>query len=589
MISRLAYIVPLAALLACSPPQPPVEEPDGGDTTVQCDPACDPQLEACNTATGVCELLSTAPQQSLVAARAAAHGDADHPVVGALVTYVVTGEPENTGVNGFFLQAEKEGPALFVAVNPASLNPQPQPGDRVSLRVTNFYALGGQHEARIITGYQRLSTGNDLRPLVQDVSRAGNLVSAAGDYDGELVDIAGRIRHDWLPFTGATVHWKSELELLNGMGDPNLILRTVDAVTKPMGLGTNCNVALQNVPLRRVAAQVQIFAFSNDDFTQRSCPPTRLTDALAISPTHVRLTFERPIDPASILADGSQFTFGSGLSGNHAVVKDEYQIIVTTGVQTPRQAHSVSIANTARDVVGGQLAVPSQKANFQGYFTRAKLMLNEISCARANDRDLIELIAMSDGSTLGMRLTYDGPTSGTIGTFPDTTVQTGDIIVVHLNASPTSGDAVYSETMNKAEQTAASNYPDAWDFVYDKFSCQHSNVVLRVVGPDGVTVDGVALARTDLNSNQRPSSFGSVWLKALQLDEHWVPKTCNGLTCSYSSQPSAIDVAADWTQARTNMQGVTRTIQRQNLTDTDAREDWVTAAPTWGAKNAGQQ
>ncbi len=590
-----AALVPAVLFLACSPQPPPVDSPDGGEGgdggAIACDPACDANLEACNTATGVCEPLSTAPQQSLVAARAAAHGAADLPIVGALVTYAVTGQHRDTGANGFFLQAEQQGPALFVAVDPATLNPMPQPGDRVSLRITNLYSLGNTTEARAVTGYQRLSTGNDLRPLVQDVSRAMNLVSASGDYDGELVDIGGRIRHDWLPLSSGSPHFKSELELTGGFADPNLVLRAVGDVTRPMGLGTNCTVALQNVPLRRAGTQVQIFAFQNADFSQRSCPPTRLTEALATSPTHVRLTFERPVDPETILADGSQFSFGSGLNGTHAAVQpDDHHVIVTTGVQTARLAHSVSIADTARDLVGGQLTVPAQRANFQGYFPRAKLLLNEISCARSNDRDLIELIAMSDGSTMGMMLTYEGnPTSGTIGVFPDAEVQTGDIIVVHMNANPGLGDAVYSETLSKDEQTANSNYADAWDFVYDKFSCQHSNVVIRVRGPDGVTVDGVALARSDLNSNQRPSSFGSVWLKALQLDEHWSPKTCNGMTCSYATQPSAIEVAADWTLARSTQQTGTRTIQRRNLTDTDSRDDWTTTQPTWGAKNAGQQ
>jgi hypothetical protein len=588
---RPLFSAAFAGLLvaACSGPADP-PPPDGGEAPA-CDPACNAQTQVCNLTTLQCEYNADAlPQQALLAARAAPHGPADLLVEGPLVTYSLTGEPAGSGVNGFFLQWRKEGPALFVAVDPDSLSPPPLPGDKVSLRITQLHKQEGTVEARAISGYQRLSSGNALDHLVQDVSQRGDLVAAGGDYDGELVRVSGRLRHDWLPMANATGHFRSELELPILFADPDLVLRANVETSRPLGLGTGCVVALERIPLRRSGTQMQIFGFHPSSFTQRTCPPTRLQAAIAVSPTHVRLTFERPLGTWSVNPDGSDFDFGDGLVGKYAaVLPTGNQVLVTTAVQTPRAAHTVTIASTAKDMLGGPLVAPAAKAGFQGYFPRAKLLLNELNCARPNDRDLIELVALTSGSTMGLQLTYDGPpTSGVIGTFPDTEVEAGDLIVVHLNADPGYGDAVYNETVSKDEQPATSNHAFAWDFVYDKFSCAHSNVVLRLKGPDGTTLDGVALVNSGLSSAQRPAEFGSVWLKALQLDGHWLPKACGGLTCSYHSEPSAIDVSADWRDART-AGGVTSSLSRRSLTDTDTLDDWViTTPPSFGHLNPGQ-
>src|SRR5262245_30467122 len=71
----------------------------------------------------------------LQAARDAADGSGlALPVDGAVVTYVqpaVGGEPA-----GFTLQAAALGPALFVAVDPATLAPPPTVGDTIGCTIT---------------------------------------------------------------------------------------------------------------------------------------------------------------------------------------------------------------------------------------------------------------------------------------------------------------------------------------------------------------------------------------------------------------------------------------------------------------------
>ncbi|WP_216612430.1 hypothetical protein [Myxococcus xanthus] len=70
---------------------------------------------------------------------------------------------------GFFLQAEQEGPALFVEVDPLTLSPAPQAGARVRVTVSEKSLVNGQVRARI-SAYAVLSTGHSLSDLVQDVS-----------------------------------------------------------------------------------------------------------------------------------------------------------------------------------------------------------------------------------------------------------------------------------------------------------------------------------------------------------------------------------------------------------------------------------
>ncbi|MCP3143579.1 hypothetical protein [Pyxidicoccus xibeiensis] len=74
----------------------------------------------------------------IAAVRAAADGPVDLRVDGAYITFVKPGV--GTLANdpaGFFLQAERSGPALFVEVDPAVLSSVPQAGMRVSILVSN--------------------------------------------------------------------------------------------------------------------------------------------------------------------------------------------------------------------------------------------------------------------------------------------------------------------------------------------------------------------------------------------------------------------------------------------------------------------
>ena len=117
------------------------------------------------------------PSQSIALARSAI-GAVDVYVHDVIVTYVVPAI--GTDPAGFFVQADMAGPALFVAVDPTTTTPVLAVGDVVSFHVTMVGVVAMQTRALAIRMLTRTATGMSTAALVQDVTSASDLVSAAG-------------------------------------------------------------------------------------------------------------------------------------------------------------------------------------------------------------------------------------------------------------------------------------------------------------------------------------------------------------------------------------------------------------------------
>ena len=143
---------------------------------------------------------------SVATVRAAIVGTAPVTLSAALVDLVVTqtvgatpGTDGGVSTNdpaGFFVQSAMTGPALFVAVDPASLSPAPQSGDRVSFTVTRGELRAGARWVTALSGYRRTGTGADRGALRQDVSGAADLVAFGRPYMANP-DLVERFRHGW--------------------------------------------------------------------------------------------------------------------------------------------------------------------------------------------------------------------------------------------------------------------------------------------------------------------------------------------------------------------------------------------------------
>ena len=109
----------------------------------------------------------------------------DVDIVGATVTYVrpaIGNDPA-----GFYIQADPLGPALLIAVDPASLSPIPQAGDVVDFTPTSEGEVGGQRRVTALTNFVRTGTGSFIAD--QDVTGTTDLVTNRVDYDAELVSL----------------------------------------------------------------------------------------------------------------------------------------------------------------------------------------------------------------------------------------------------------------------------------------------------------------------------------------------------------------------------------------------------------------
>ena len=516
--------------------------------------------------------------EQIAAVRAAPDGVANIPVEGAVVTYLKPALGNDPA--GFFVQAANGGPALFVGVNPVGLIPSPAVGDRVRFTVTAMDTIASLRDATAISGFQRTATGQDVGGLLADVTSSTDLVSNLDGYESELVKLDATVAG---AFGSAGVgHSSAPIDTTGITGDLTLRLRIPTALENDLGLVTGCDVRLEAGPMWRSGGVAQPSAYVASDLTVLSCPGPTVTSAVATSVTAVTVTFSRPINPATVLTDGSQFTADNGLTFSAAAVSGN-TVTLTSSTQTPGTGYTVTVANTVQDNYGGGLAIPDS-ATFSGFVQPAVLRLTEINPNITSSHDLIELQALSAGTLDGIRIEQVGSTVETLITMPSTTVASGDLIVVHLVPSGVVGIAPSSETTSKTEFPAAgfsANYDGAWDLLGGTIGLTFSNRVIRVVDATNAIQDAVPFVLT--TSASPPAAFPAN-LQALQTAGLWLPADCGGSPCTYLTTPSAIAVSVPYDGAGNTATG--NSVQRKPATDTNQNSDWYAAgAQTFGAAN----
>ena len=103
----------------------------------------------------------------------------------------------------------------------------------------------------------------------------------------------------------------------------------------------------------------------NVQVVHRIPTPFEVLGAEATGPTEVVVTTDTDIDPASVLADVSQFTITAGLTVTAAVAVTD-TITLTTGSQTPGLTYTVTVDDTVLDIEGDMVG-PTYSAEFTGY------------------------------------------------------------------------------------------------------------------------------------------------------------------------------------------------------------------------------
>ena len=475
---------------------------------------------------------------------------------------------------GFFVQAEASGPAIFVALDPATLTPALDVGDLVSFTVTAVTTTGTLKQVTALSALSRTSTGHSIEPLITELSAETDLVTALDDYESRVIRLAG----DLGVFAGAGTAFVAAPIATLGLTHADLRLRVPETVRAAYDLASGCSVSVDHGVMWRLnsVAQPSVYA---DDALDVTCPAPTVVSAAAMDATHVRVIFDRKIDAGT--GTSGRFTFDNGATAS-AVSVDGAIATVTTSTLAMSTVYTVTVSSQVTDLLGAGVGTPSS-AMFE-YELLAVVALNELGPNIGSSRDLIELRVLSTGSVNGITVVQRGSLTETLVTLPDLVLTQNDLIVVHLNPVGASGAAPGSETLAKnqfANASYSANYDGAWDFHGGTTGLSFSNRILEVQAPGAVLQDVVPVVVS--NSASPPTAFPGL-LQQLQADAQWLPADCSGALCTYESTPTAVAISVDYLGCATTVTG--NTISRELGGFGSVKADWnAAAAHSWGLAN----
>lgn len=511
--------------------------------------------------------------QDIAAVLAAADGVAlSLAVHGAIVTYekpVLGSDPA-----GFFLQAEQAGPALFVAIDPATLTPSPEVGDKIDLTVTGTTTVSGMKQAIGISGFSVLSRGNSTDTLVANVSSSADLVSNLSSYAGRAVSFSGTISN---AFTAAGSPQVAATLATTGLTDPNLRLRIPETVRAAFDLEPGCTVNVDYGFMWPFNAVAELSSVSTQDFASVTCPAPTVATAVASSSTEVYITFSRAIDSASIAADGSQFIFDNGLYATAAIANGNV-VTVTTSGQFAGAFYNVFVAASVKDILGTEVGAPNS-ASFTGFLNPASVLISELNANISNGCDLIELRVVSGGSMHGFTLLER---TQTIFTAPNVDVTTGDKIVIHINgASATCNPGGATNETTSVNQYSAATFSANYDFAFDWYSSDTGLVstdsVLWVKTAYGAILDAVFVADNPTGTAATDTETAAAEVASAN---QWTMVGGGVPIGGFIDDAFRGNAVLDLNGTSNSVNGTT--IQRVSATDTNTLSDWTMAPASWG-------
>ncbi|MEM9072187.1 MAG: lamin tail domain-containing protein [Myxococcota bacterium] len=203
--------------------------------------------------------------------RAAAEGTHDPALEVRNVTVTFVRSAVDPDPAGFFVQAEMMGPAVFVAIDPTTITPEPTVGDVVDFDVTETSVSGDQTRVTALDAYTRDSMGADVSALAQDLSAADDIVSALANYESELVSFTGTLAGF---ADGAGGEYLGMRLVTAGMDDEDFILRAEEALYLSENLRAGCMVSVGPSPLWRFRDTAQAQVYTAADLTvEGACDP----------------------------------------------------------------------------------------------------------------------------------------------------------------------------------------------------------------------------------------------------------------------------------------------------------------------------
>jgi hypothetical protein len=519
---------------------------------------------------------------AIQAVRNAPSGATLIPIQGAIVTYLkplLGNDPA-----GFFVQAERLGPAVFVRVDPATLSPQPTPG-----RLVSFDAMERSTDGSGVVEVRQIANWRDLGPsplslaqLEQDVSFAPDLVSNLLAYESELV------RADVMLSAGmigaGQQHYAARADTVVVAGSPNLELRLPESLQDQYGFGIGCTLGVRGTPLWQFQGKVQLSAYRATELQLGSCPAPQLVSATPNGSRRVRIAFDRPIAASSVPANGAGFVISPSLAVFSATVNDN-QILLDTADASPGVSYSITVPASLRDRQGQALS-GNRVVGWVGPPISARVRINELNANIDGGCDLIELRVIEGGSLDGWTLQWR---TGTLVNFSGLTLQRNDFIVVHLNSGSATCNPGFAtnETSSPSAQPRslhAQNFDTAYDWYSTNTGLQRTDGVALLYDAGSNLVDAALFSDDATGTAARDSELAA---EAAALVLEWTDPSgrvpSGGFIDALFSANAVLDLDA------TAVTPVGTSIQRSDDTDTNHRVGWTDQnLATWGRENPGQ-
>ena len=591
---RPGLVAAIALVIACSHHNTQTP-PDSAPTTDA--PHADASVDAVDAMATPSELIGYA--------RAAADGSGlSLPIKDATVTYVQAALGNDPA--GFAIQVMQPGPALLIAVDPATLSPVPAVGDVVSFTITTMATAASQRRATAITSFTRSSTGGDVTSLVQDLTNATDVVSSIDGYDSELVTVSGTIAGAFA--SSGNSFQAAAVDTAGVQSNTAYLLRLPTTLRDSLDLAQGCHFTISKTPINRFNSQAELQARVGSELTVTQCPAPVVTNAIALSATTIRVDFSRNIQASSVMADGSQFTFDNGLTASAASVSGR-SVTLTTSMQTGGTDYLLTVASTVTDQAGTGVGTPST-FTIHGFVTLAIVRVNEVNANISGGCDLIELRVVSGGSMTGYKIqerTGSAASSELQFTFPAFNVATNAIIVIHENSASATcnpGGATSETGSDPAAQPASSfakNYDTAFDFYVTDTGLTSTDNVITLYDSANAIVDAV-LIDDDMVSTCPPgsnvASASETQAAAVAAANQWQMIGGGIPVAGTGGCPAAgfVDenfrlwaVVNSASSSSVNASGAnSESLHRIDNTDDNDKADWAQGANSWGLINPGQ-
>ncbi|CAM3264996.1 hypothetical protein G4177_00380 [Corallococcus sp. ZKHCc1 1396] len=428
---------------------------DPGTGPTACTPACSLE-QACNVQTNTCEAsgvttpsTETSTQITAVLAAAAGAQSPALPISGAYVTYVKPAVTGSTEAGGFFLQAEANGPAVFVLGSASAT--AVAVGDRVTLNVTDKEVTTARNVVKTVTDLVVVSRNHGVwnldtqtpPGLKVDVSGVDSFEDGgtAATFESRLVSVSGKLEAgagSGAGFTGFAV---------DTAGEPtasNLRLRVPSTISSDLDLTAGCDVTVPTGIVWRFNLQSQVSVFRPEQLIVNSCPAPKLTEARASSTTEVQLTFDRKLDASTVQA--TDFTLAPAAAISAATVNGN-QVALTTDALPPSTPYTLTVNGEVKDTAGKVLDAAANSATFTSLTpppAGASLVINEVDYDNVGtDNQGAEFVEIHNRGTAAVDLS--------------------DVLLLFVNgnAGPTAPRAEYlrfalSDTKDAAGQPATS-------------------------------------------------------------------------------------------------------------------------------------